>query len=504
MNETTPTPVLITLGDPPSRQAVSRADATRIVNDFLQRRLYHAAVSVATQFASQATDDAAAQGLAAAALYEIGELTPARGYIERSLALGNGDPEAFHLSSRICMELGDRDAALRAIETVLQRQPHSSRFHCIYGQQLLKAGDLEGARASLARAIEINPREIAAFATLSRLPGGAMAEHCRFVEFLLQSGQLTPDDQVRAHYALALQYERAGDDARQFRHLRSMNDRKRATVSFDAQRSREGTLRMIGHYSAGLLGQVGPQEATAPGPIFVYGFPRSGTTLVEQILSGHPDVVAAGETSAFMQSAMAVAGPASNTDAMAAFIDLRQPDALPRLRQGYLARVPQLATGRRITDKSPENFMFAGLIRAVFPTATLINVRRHPVATCYSCYKQVFYAGAIPYAYSMEDLVSRYTDYALISAHWDAVMPGVVHTVEYERLVSAPEDAIRELLDHCGLPWADACLRTGDNPRPVSTASSAQVRQGIRADSIDHWRRYERHLQPLMQLIHPE
>ena len=104
----------------------------------------------------------------------------------------------------------------------------------------------------------------------------------------------------------------------------------------------------------------------------------------------------------------------------------------------------------------------------------------------------------------MTDLVSRYTDYELISRHWDAVLPGAVHTVEYERLVATPEEAIRELLSHCGLPSAESCLNTSANPRPVSTASSAQVRQGIRTDSIDQWRRHEKHLQPLMQLIHPE
>ncbi len=500
----TPTPVQITLGDPPRRELVSRADATRLVNDFIRQRMQHAAVSVATQFANQAADDLAAQALAAWSLYEIGELTWARSYLERSLALGNQDPEALHLKSRICMELGDTDGALGAIRTVLARQPQSSRFQCIYGQHLLKAGDIGGARTALAHAVELNPREMAAFATLSRLPGGAMPEHCRFVEFLLGSGQLTPDDQIKAHYALALQYEQGGDEAGLFRHLHAMNRKKRATVSFDARRSRQDTLRMIEHYSASLLGQSATAQAAPPDPIFIYGFPRSGTTLVEQILSGHPDVVAAGETSGFMQAAMAVAGPASGTDAVAAFIDVRQADAMERIRKGYVARVPQLAAGRRITDKSPENFMFAGLIRAAFPAATLINVRRHPVATCYSCYKQIFYAGAIPYAYTMEDLVSRYTDYELISRHWDEVMPGSVHTVEYERLVAAPEEVTRELLEYCGLGWAESCLHISDNPRPVSTASSAQVRQGIRADSVDQWRRYEKHLQPLMQLIQPQ
>ena len=496
---TAPT-VLITLGDPPRREVVSRTDAARLVADFLQRRMHHAAVTVATQFADQATDDASAQALAAWSLYEIGELMAAQSYIDRSLALGNQDPEALHLKSRIRMELGDTEGALAAIRAVLGKDPKNARFQCIFGQHLLKAGDIRGAREALTRALEANPREIAAFATLSRLPGGAMPEHCRFVEFLLHSGQLTLDDQLRAHYALALQYERSGDEAGQFRHLHAMNARKRATVSFDAQRSRQDTLRMIEHYSAGLLGQAGTLQASPPDPIFIYGFPRSGTTLVEQIVSGHPEVVAAGETSAFMQAAMAVAGPASGADAMAAFIDVRRADALERIRQGYVARVPQLAAGRLITDKSPENFMFAGLIRAVFPTAKLINVRRHPVASCFSCYKQLFFGGAVPYSYSMEDLVSRYTDYDLISRHWDAVLPGQIHTVRYEQLVTSPDQETARLLEFCGLPWADACLRISDNRRPVSTASSAQVRQGIHADSIDSWRRYEKHLQPLMQL----
>lgn len=497
----TANPVLITRGSPPRTEQLSRADAARLVNDLIRMHRHHEAIAVATQFASQATDDPVSHELAAWSLYGIGELTPAEAYIDRSLALGNPDPEALHLKSRIRMELGDPGEALRAIETVLQRDPLNARFQCIYGQHLLKAGDIMRARDALTRALEINPREIAAFATLSRLPGSTNPEQCRIVEFLLQSNQVTPDEQIRAHYALALQYERSRDEAAQFRHLRAMNDKKRATVHFDAQRSRQDTLRMIAHYSPDVLGQVPLQEGPASNIIFVYGFPRSGTTLVEQILSGHPDVVAAGETSAFMQAAMAVAGPAIGQDAMAAFIDLRQPGALERIRQGYVARVPQLATGRRIADKSPENFMYAGLIAAAFPSAVLINVRRHPVATCFSCYKQIFFGDAIPYAYSMEDLVSRYTDYDLISQHWDAVLPGRVHTVEYEKLVTSPELEIARLLEHCGLPWADACLRTSENRRPVSTASSAQVRQGIHTDAIGSWRRYEKHLQPLMRLV---
>jgi len=466
----------------------------------MQQRQYGAAASIAAQLADQAPDDPAAQVLAARSLYDIGELVPARFYLERSFALGNEAPESLHLKSRICMELGDPDGSLRAIERILEKQPGSSFYHCVYGQQRLKAGDLAGARESLERALHLNPREIPAFATLSRLPGSPMPDHCRFVESLLQSAQLTPDDEIRAHYALALQYERTGDDARQFLHLGAMNAKKKRQVAFDAQRSRADTVRMIEHYSADHLRQAQPEPGGLPHLIFVYGFPRSGTTLVEQVLSGHPDVIAAGETSAFMQAAMAVAGPASSADASAAFVDIRQPGVREQIRRGYLARVPQLASGKRVTDKSPENFMLAGLIPAVFPSAKLVNVQRHPVATCYSCYKQTFFGAAVPYSYSLEDLASRYTDYQLITRHWETVLPGRVHTLQYERLVEAPEETVRALLEFCDLPWSEGCLRTSENRRAVSTASSVQARQGINADSVDRWRRYEQYLEPLLHL----
>jgi tetratricopeptide (TPR) repeat protein len=492
--------VLITLGDPPRTERLTRSQAEALANGLLQQRQGAAAATVATQLAGQAPDDAAAQLLAARALYELGELMPARTFLERSFALGNDAADALHLKSRICMELGDAAASLAAIEAILKRQPRSSFYHCVYGQQRLKAGDLAGARESLQTALAINPREIAAFATLSRLPGDPAPDQCRFVEFLLSSGQLTPDDEIRAHYALALQYERLGEDARQFAHLAAMNTKKRRQVSFDAARSRADTLRMIDHYPAELLRQLPPAAGAAARLIFVYGFPRSGTTLAEQVLAAHPGVVAAGETSAFMQSLMAVAGHDCGVDATAAFVDLREPRVRERIRQGYLARVPQLAAGRWVTDKSPENFMLAGLIPAIFPEAKLVHVRRHPVATCYSCYKQVFFGAAIPYSYSMADLVSRYGDYRLISRHWEAALPGRINTLEYEQLVGAPEETARALLAACGLPWDDACLTPAANRGAVNTASSVQVRQGIGTGSVDRWRRYAPYLQPLLAL----
>jgi len=471
------------------------------IADLLRRHQYGEAANLAVQLARRAPGDAGIQALAARALYEIGELIPARSFLERSIGLGNQAAEVLHLKSRICMELGDPAGSLAAIEAILARDPLNAFYHCVHGQQRLKAGDLPGARASLLRALELNPREIAAFATLARLPGEPLAEHCRFVEFLLQSGQLTPDDEIRAHYALSLQYERMQEDARQFAHLAAMNGKKRRQVSFDAQRSRADTLRMIDHYPAGLLRQV-PTDPVPPSPvIFVYGFPRSGTTLVEQVLAAHPDVTAAGETSAFMQALMAVARPDCGVDATAAFVDLGNPGVRERIRQGYQARVPQLATGLLVTDKSPENFMLAGLIPAVLPGSRLVHVRRHPVATCYSNYKQLYFGGAVPYAYSLEDLAARYGDYQLITRHWDAALPGRVHTIDYEQLVTAAEATARELLEFCGLPWSDDCLSPAARSGWVNTASSVQVREGINPRSVDRWRRHARYLAPLTDLL---
>ncbi|MBM4220896.1 MAG: hypothetical protein FJ170_02995 [Gammaproteobacteria bacterium] len=466
----------------------------------MQRQQYAEAATLAAELARQAPHDPGAQELAARALYELGELILARSFLERSFALGNQSAAALHLKSRICMELGDPAGSLAAIETILVREPQSAFYHGVYGQQQLKAGDLPGARASLLRSLALNPREIAAFATLSRLPGEPLAGHCAFVESLLESGQLTADDELRAHFALALQYERLQDETRQFAHLAAMNAKKRRQVSFDAARSRADTLRMIEHYPAQLLRQVAPDQPPASPVIFVYGFPRSGTTLVEQVLAAHPEVAAAGETSAFMQAVMAVAGPNCGVDATAAFVDLADPGVRDRIRQGYQARVPQLTTGLRVTDKSPENFMLAGLIPAVLPGARLVHVRRNPVATCYSNYQQLYFGGAVPYAYSLEEGVSRYGDYRLVSAHWEAALPGKVHAVDYEQLVAAPERTARALLEFCGLPFHPDCLAPAANRGAVNTASSVQVRQGIHGKSVNRWRRHAAHLGPLLTL----
>jgi hypothetical protein len=147
------------------------------------------------------------------------------------------------------------------------------------------------------------------------------------------------------------------------------------------------------------------------------------------------------------------------------------------------------------------NYKFVGLIHLVFPGATIVHMRRNPVDTCYSCYKQLFAPGAVNFAYDLDNLAAQYRAYRRVMAHWDQVLPGRVHAVDYERLIAAQEAVTAELLDACGLPWDDACMDFQRNARAVHTSSNVQVRRALYADSVERWRAYKDHLGPLLALV---
>jgi hypothetical protein len=248
-------------------------------------------------------------------------------------------------------------------------------------------------------------------------------------------------------------------------------------------------------------GVGGPSRA----PVFIIGMPRSGTTLVEQILASHPQVFGAGEIADFEKAAAGLGGVVAEALHSPEAVSLISADQFRRLGASYVERLAAVAPAgaARITNKTPGNFVLAGLIHLALPNARLIHISREPADTCLSCFSSLF-VGNLPYAYDLGELGRYYRAYEALMAHWREALPrGVMLDVRYEELVADLEGQARRIVGHCGLEWDARCLDFHQNRRQVRTASAAQVREPIYKSSVGRWRRYEPFLGPLLAELRP-
>jgi hypothetical protein len=237
-------------------------------------------------------------------------------------------------------------------------------------------------------------------------------------------------------------------------------------------------------------------------PIFIVGMPRSGTTLLEQVLASHSKVFGAGELEAFKELIGACASKQRIPPAYPDLMDSLSPDGIAELGQLYAERVRPMAPDvERIVDKMPLNFVFVGLIHLALPSARIIHIRRDPLDTCVSCFSLLF-TGSQPFAYDLAELGRYYRGYETVMEHWHRVLPpGVMMDVQYEALVHDLEGVSRAVLRHCDLEWEDACRDFYDTKRAIRTASLMQVREPLYRSSVGGWRRYAKHLKPLAEAL---
>jgi hypothetical protein len=274
-------------------------------------------------------------------------------------------------------------------------------------------------------------------------------------------------------------------------------------MPYDADATTALTERSIALFTRRFF-DARPSGCQAHDPIFIVGLPRSGSTLVEQILASHSAVEGTMELADIGLIAKSLKGPPNKTPPLAypdTLVDLSA-DALTALGEKYIAdtRVHRPLGRPYFTDKMPSNFQHIGLIQLILPRAKIIDVRRHPMGAGFSAFKQLF-AHGLNFSYDLDDLGRYYRDYVALTAHFDAVLPGRIHRVIYEDLVEDTDAEVRRLLDYCGLPFEEGCLRFYENDRAVRTVSSEQVRRPIFRDGLDQWRSYETQLQPLADAL---
>jgi len=301
--------------------------------------------------------------------------------------------------------------------------------------------------------------------------------------------------QTGLRYALGKYYDDLGEYSEAFSHYRQANElSKRHAARYDRAQLTQYIDGIIGNFDAAFAAASHSGASVSELPVFVVGMPRSGTTLIEQILASHSQAVGAGEVNFWERAAERFAGCAPGSAARAS--------ALAALGRDYLALIGARAgQALRVIDKMPANFLYAGLIHAAFPHARILHVQRHPLDTCLSLYFQNF-GERHPYANDLDSLAHYYGEYLRLTRHWRAVLPAAaLLEVPYEALVGEQEYWTRRILKFVGLPWDARCLEFHRTERVVITASRWQVRQKINTRSIGRWRNYEPYLAPLRPLL---
>jgi hypothetical protein len=312
---------------------------------------------------------------------------------------------------------------------------------------------------------------------------------------LTQAEVLSQTDRMAVHFALGKAYLDTRDSTRAFHHLHAGNGLKRSTFSYDASATQLWMQRIAATLDADFLAQYANAGAASELPVFIIGMPRSGTTLVEQILASHPQVHGAGELSALR---LAIDRAGSFPEGVAQL----STDALTQIGRDYLMRIAPLAHGKnRLIDKMPANFFYAGLIPLILPGARIIHCRRDPVDTCLSCYSKHF-TGEQLFSYDLTELGQFHRAYQALMDHWRQVLPADRYMeVDYEAVVDDLETEAKRLIAFIDMPWDEACLQFHKTSRVVRTASVNQVRQPIYKTSKGRWQAHTDHLGPLLAAL---
>lgn len=430
--------------------------------------------------------------------------------LEQLNALMAQDPRSptyLNLRAAILARIGDFDAALPLFETVLATQPNHPKIWMSYGHALKTAGRVGDCIEAYRKSLALAPGFGEVYWSLANLKTFRFGDaEIAAMHAALAREDITPEDRYHLHYALGKAYEDAANYAESFGHYSEGARVRHLDFRYDADEKHTAMLQTKAMQTAAFFAARKDHGAAAPDPIFIVGLPRAGSTLIEQILSSHSAVEGTMELSDIGAIARRI-GRKGGADRNAQYLDALSKlntDERRALGQGYIesTRIQRKTDRPFFIDKMPNNFQHVGLIHLILPHAKIIDARRHPMANCFSAFKQHFARGQ-HFSYGLENLGRYYADYVELMAHYDTVLPGRVHRVIYERMVEDTEAQVRALLAYCGLPFEASCLQFYQNERAVRTPSSEQVRQPIFADAVAHWRHYEPWLDPLKAALGP-
>jgi len=424
---------------------------------------------------------------------------------DKALELNPDHPEALCLQGQVLYELDRLEEAIGTYRKALALRPNFAECRTHLAIALKAVGELEQAENELEHLLDRQPDVIGAYTALADLKRFTRDDpHLQAMEKIVGRTRGVQDQQrLFLHYALGKAYDDIGDYDKAFAHFTAGAKVRRAQLHSKNVRREELFNRVAAVFDKAFFATAPIVPGSATVPIFIVGMPRSGSTLIEQILASHPQVAAMGEAKTFDLAMRALRG---------AFPDLPPfPDSVKEMENehyAYFAREYFCLIDRKqanspiVVDKLLSNFANIGFIWKAFPNAKVVHAFRDPMDTCFSCYTKLF-RDNVGYA-DLREIAGHYKQYRTLMAHWDAVLPqGFKHNVAYEDLVRAFEPRVRALVRFCGLEWDDRCLSFHEKKRPNKSASAAQVRRPLYTSALGRWRRYSKHLTPLIEEIGP-
>jgi tetratricopeptide (TPR) repeat protein len=399
----------------------------------------------------------------------------------------------------VLTKLANYEESKNAYLNALNFKSDSPRVHLSLGHVYKTMGEIENSIDSYKNSIIQNKLSGEAYWSLANLKTYSFSENEIKVMQETLKEDMSDIERSQIHFALGKAYEVKKDFDNSFNNYFKGNEVKKGLIKYSSDDTTDNTKRILDFFKLETIRDLSKSSTFDQDPIFILGMPRSGSTLVDQIISSHSKVDGTQELPNIIKIASELNSNNQNT----------YPEILKELDESKLSEMgnnylSETTWARKdapfFIDKMPNNFIHVGLIKTILPNAKIIDTRRDPMDTCFSCYKQFFARGQL-FTYSLEDLGNYYTDYIKAMNHWHNVYGKDIFTVHYDNVINKTEETIRELIDYCNLPFEKDCLEFYKSSRPVKTPSAEQVRQPIYKSGLNYWKNYEKHLVPLKKII---
>lgn len=417
-------------------------------------------------------------------LQKIGRLEEAEASYTQAIVLKPNYTKAHSNLGNTLQELGRLEEAEASYKQAIVLQPDYAEPHFNLGNTLQELGRLEEAETSYIQAIALKSDYTEAHLNLALIKRfEAKDEQYLKMLKLYPDTKMSEEERCHINFGLAKAYEDLEDFEKAFAHYNEGNTIRKKILNYDFNQDEELFRQIKCNYSQIVQRSLKLDNLSRDiTPIFIVGMPRSGTTLVEQIISSHSQVTGAGELSFAAQFGTSIVNGFSKVN----------DDALLKFRENYLKKLKKISKENFIvTDKMPQNFRFIGLLAAAFPEAKIVHVKRNPAAVCWANYKQYFVSKNLGYCYALDDVISYHHLYENLMEFWDNSLKERIFNLDYESLVENQESETRQLIDYLGLDWDEKCLSPQNNKRRVTTASNIQVRKKIYQGSSQQWKKYE-------------
>lgn len=425
--------------------------------------------------------------------------------VEKALEADPQSPSYRNLCAVILSRIGEYPRSIEIYSKLLDEYSDNAKVWLSFGHVLKTAGDVQESIDAYRKSLELHPGFGEAYWSLANLKTFRFSEEdIETMHKELGNPDIKGEDKWHIQFALGKAYEDAKDYEHSFTHYSKGNALFRLRSSYDPESNTRRAQRLKNEFNKEFFATRAGQGCASAEPIFIVGMPRSGSTLLEQILACHSQVEGTTELPDMITMAKDLRGEADSEEiaVYASILKTKSAAELRALGERYIesTRIHRKTDKPFFVDKMPNNFLHVGMIQLILPNAKIIDARRHPLACGFSNFKQ-YYAQGQAFSYGLTEMGRFYHDYVSLMAHFDSVLPGQIHRVFYEQTVSNTEQVVRDMLQYCGLEFEEACLRFYESDRPVRTASSEQVRQPIYQGGVEQWKNYEQWLEPLKDAL---